>query len=139
VILYADVMTASIKKFLAVTEYRRRRQMEYNQQHNITPRSVSRALEESLATYETKRDAAGAVLRDANVDVDIADTIQELEQQMLAAAEELQFEKAALFRDQIKELKRMMDGSQTAGETRARPVSYSKKARRHGAGNIKSA
>ena len=139
VILYADVMTASIKKFLAVTEYRRRRQMEYNQQHNITPRSVSRALEESLATYETKRDAAGAVLRDANVDVDIAETIQELEQQMLAAAEELRFEKAALFRDQVKELKRMMDGSQTAGEIRTRPVNYSKKARRPGAGNIKSA
>ena len=50
-ILYADVMTNSIKKFLAVTEYRRQRQIAYNQEHNITPRSVVRAVEDSLATY----------------------------------------------------------------------------------------
>ena len=62
VILYADVMTDSIKKFLAVTEYRRQRQIAYNQEHNITPRSVSRAVEESLATYESKRKEADAVV-----------------------------------------------------------------------------
>ena len=110
VILYADVMTNSIKKFLAVTEYRRKRQLDYNRVHNITPRSVSRAVEESLATYESTRTEAGAVLKEAGLDVDLTETINELENEMLAAAEELQFEKAALLRDQIKELKRMMDG-----------------------------
>ncbi len=71
VILYADVMTDSIKRFLAVTEYRRQRQLAYNREHNITPRSVSRAVEESLATYESNREKAGSVLRDARLDVDL--------------------------------------------------------------------
>ena len=124
VILYADVMTNSIKKFLAVTEYRRKRQIEYNREHNITPRSVSRAVEESLATYESKRKEADAVLRDAKLDVDLTETISELEGEMFKAAEDLQFEKAALLRDQIKELKRMMDG--TEPEKTPKPVSYKK-------------
>ncbi len=127
VILYADVMTNSIKKFLAVTEYRRNRQIEYNREHNITPRSVSRAVEESLAMYDSKREEAGAVLKDAGMDVDLTTTVQELEDEMLAAANELKFEKAALLRDQIKELKRMIDGSQPVKEvkrTLAKPASY---------------
>jgi excinuclease ABC subunit B len=129
VILYADVMTNSIKKFLAVTEYRRQKQIEYNREHHITPRSVSRAVEESLATYESKRKEADAVLRDAKMDVDITETIQELEDEMLAAANELKFEKAALLRDQIKELKRMIDGDRPAGEAKPPTASYRKKAR----------
>jgi excinuclease ABC subunit B len=124
VILYADVMTNSIKKFLAVTERRRQKQLEYNREHNITPRSVSRAVEESLATYESKRKKADAVLHDAGMDVDLTETINELESEMLKAAEELKFEKAALLRDQIKELKHMIDGGKPETETKS--VSYRK-------------
>jgi excinuclease ABC subunit B len=122
VILYADVMTDSIKRFLAVTEYRRQRQVAYNTEHHITPRSVSRAVEESLAVYESKREAGASVLKAAALDVDLTETIGELETEMLKAAEELHFEKAALLRDQIKELKHMVDG--TKPETK--PVSYRK-------------
>jgi len=129
VILYADVMTNSIKKFLAVTEYRRKRQLEYNREHNISPRSVSRAVEESLATYESKRKEADAVLHDAGMDVDLTGTISELEDEMLAAANELKFEKAALLRDQVKELKRMIDGSRPVREVKAQPASDRKKDR----------
>ena len=126
VILYADVMTDSIKRFLAVTEYRRKKQISYNQEHNITPRSVSRAVEESLATYESNREEANAVLRDAKLDVDLTETIGDLETEMLKAAEELQFEKAALLRDQIRELKRVIDGSPPATEAKSQKVSYRK-------------
>ena len=129
VILYADVMTNSIKKFLAVTEYRRKRQFEYNREHNITPRSVSRAVEESLASYESKREEANAVLRDAKMDIDLTETIKELESEMLAAANDLKFEKAALLRDQIKELKRMMEGGRPVREVKAQPASDRKKDR----------
>jgi excinuclease ABC subunit B len=129
VILYADVMTNSIKKFLAVTEYRRQRQLEYNREHNITPRGVSRAVEESLATYESKRKEADAVLHDAGMEVDLTETINELEDEMLTAANELKFEKAALLRDQIKELKRMIDGGRPVREVKAQPASDRKKDR----------
>ena len=132
VILYADVMTGSIRKFLAVTEYRRQKQLAYNQEHNITPRSVSRAVEESLATYESNREEARGVLKDAKLDVDLTQTISELETDMLKAAEELQFEKAALLRDQIKELKRMIDGDKADDKASVAKVSYrrQKRARR---------
>ena len=122
VILYADVMTQSIQKFLAVTKKRREKQIAYNVAHNITPRSVVRAVEESLATYESDRREADAVLREGSTDIDITSTIQELETEMLKAAEDLKFEKAALLRDQIKELKRMIDGT----KPEAKPVSYRK-------------
>ena len=125
VILYADVMTHSIQKFLAVTEYRRAKQIAYNQEHNITPRSVVRAVEESLAVYRTTRDEADAVLHDAKSDLDVTETIRELEGEMLKAAEDLKFEKAALIRDQIKELKHMLDGT----KSEAKPVSYRKSKR----------
>ncbi len=128
VILYADVMTDSIKRFLAVTEYRRKRQIAYNTEHNITPRSVVRAVEESLASYESNRKQADGVLREAGVDVDLTTTISELEEEMLAAANNLEFEKAALCRDQIKELKRALEGSIPAGQIKA--VNYRKPARK---------
>jgi excinuclease ABC subunit B len=128
VILYADVMTQSIQKFLAVTKYRRERQIAYNVAHNITPRSVVRAVEESLATYESDRREADAVLREGSTDIDITSTIQELETEMLKAAEDLKFEKAALLRDQIKELKHMLDGT----KSEAKPVSYRKSKRARG-------
>jgi excinuclease ABC subunit B len=119
-------MTNSIKKFLAVTEYRRQRQITYNKEHHITPRSVSRAVEESLATYESKREAGASVLKDAGMDVDLTETISELETEMLTAANDLKFEKAALLRDQIKELKRALDGPQPAKEVKSPTVNYRK-------------
>ncbi len=126
VILYADVMTQSIKKFLAVTEARRARQIAYNTEHNITPRSVSRAVEDSLAVQEDQHAAAMGMLRETTTDLDVTETIRELEGEMLKAAEDLQFEKAALLRDQIKELKHMIDGT----KPEAKPVSYRKGSRR---------
>ena len=127
VILYADVMTQSIQKFLAVTKKRREKQIAYNVAHNITPRSVVRAVEESLATYESDRREADAVLREGSTDIDITSTIQELETEMLKAAEDLKFEKAALLRDQIQELKHQAGLDKI--EPKQRVVTYQKPAR----------
>jgi len=126
VILYADVMTQSIQKFLAVSEYRRKKQISYNEEHNITPRSVSRAVEDSLATYQTNREAANSVLREGTTDIDISETIKELEEEMLTAANNLEFEKAALLRDQVRELKRTLDGGATPAPAKTGLVSYGK-------------
>ncbi len=126
VILYADVRTQSIQKFLAVTDHRRNKQLAYNVQHNITPRSVSRAVEDSLSSHRAVAEQAHAFLSESGVDIDLNETIRELEEEMLAAANNLEFEKAALLRDQIRELKRAVDGSVPAKETSAQPVSYRK-------------
>jgi excinuclease ABC subunit B len=126
VILYADVRTQSIQKFLAVTEHRRNKQLAYNVQNNITPRSVSRAVEESLSSHRATSEQAHAFLSESGVDIDLNETIRELEEEMLAAANNLEFEKAALLRDQIRELKRAVDGSEPAKETQKLPVSYRK-------------
>ena len=139
VILYADVMTQSIQKFLAVSEYRRKKQIAYNEEHNITPRSVSRAVEESLATYQTNRDAANSVLKEGGVDIDISQTIKELEEEMLTAANNLEFEKAALMRDQIRELKRSLDGGASTPNEKSGLVSYGReKIASRGRGRSKS-
>src|SRR5438552_6862346 len=108
VILYADVMTQSIQKFLAVSHYRRKKQLEYNQEHNITPRSVTRPVEESLSTRYAGAETAAAVINDAGGDFDVTETIRELEESMVEAANNLEFEKAALFCDEINELKRSL-------------------------------
>ena len=122
VILYADVKTKSIQKFLAVSEYRRQKQVAYNTAHNITPRSVIRAVEESLVVRNEKRGEAAGLLKDARMDVDLTETLRELEEEMLTAANNLEFEKAALLRDQIKELKRMTGGGEAAAPVKS--VSY---------------
>jgi excinuclease ABC subunit B len=137
VILYADVKTDSIQRFLAVADYRRQKQLAYNQEHNITPRSVTRAVEESLASYRQTNEKANAFLNESGVDIDLNETIKELEQEMMAAANNLEFEKAALLRDQIRELKRNIEGSKpvsTSKESAPSRVSYSKKGRRSSPG-----
>ncbi len=127
VILYADVMTKSIQQFLAVSEYRRKKQLAYNAEHHITPRSVSRAVEQSLSTRDEITQRAHSFLAETGVDLDINATVKELEEEMVGAANNLEFEKAALLRDQIRELKRGLGGSEPGKPTKpapAKPVSY---------------
>jgi excinuclease ABC subunit B len=129
VILYADVKTQSIQKFLAVSEYRRNKQLAYNREHNITPRSVSRAVEESLSSHHQTSGRAQSFLAESGVDIDVSQTIKELEEEMLAAANNLEFEKAALLRDQVRELRRMMEGApadKTSTPVGVKPVNYRK-------------
>jgi excinuclease ABC subunit B len=133
VILYADVKTQSIQKFLAVSEYRRKRQLAYNAEHNITPRSVIRAVEDSLVVRNEKRSEAAGLLKDARMDVDLTETIRELEEEMIAAANNLEFEKAALLRDQIRELKRVTDGGKTVASAPGQSVQYKKASQGKGA------
>jgi excinuclease ABC subunit B len=133
VILYADIKTQSIQKFLAVSEYRRQKQVAYNQEHNITPRSVTRAVEESLSSYTQTSRQAQSFLAETGVDIDLSETIKELEGEMLSAANNLEFEKAALLRDQIRELKRAMDGSQAVKGAKGgevKPVNYGRSGKR---------
>jgi excinuclease ABC subunit B len=133
VILYADIMTRSIRQFLSVSEYRRQKQLAYNTEHGITPRSVSRAVEDSLSSYKETTGHARAFLQETGVDLDVEQTLKELEEEMVQAANNLEFEKAALLRDQIRELKRMAEGSQPApaGGALTKPADYRKQSRKN--------
>ncbi len=106
VILYADIRTRSIQRLVEVTEERRARQMSYNQKHGITPQSVTRAIEESLATYEEARELESSIVAETGGDLVTAELLLELESEMEEAANNLQFERAALLRDQITELQK---------------------------------
>jgi excinuclease ABC subunit B len=122
VILYADVMTDSIKKTLQVTEYRRQKQLDYNRQYNITPRSVSRAIEESLAINYKARELEASIIRESGADYDVVEVLRELEEEMQEAAAKLEFEKAALLRDQIMELKKGAGSDREVSAMNSKPM-----------------
>jgi excinuclease ABC subunit B len=103
VIFYADRITESIRRTLEVTDYRRQRQQAYNREHGIVPRGVKRSAQSSLHVYDGSGERAGAVVEES-VD-DVAAVISELEDDMQEAAGRLEFERAALLRDQINALK----------------------------------
>jgi excinuclease ABC subunit B len=125
VFLFADTVTKSMQALLSITEYRRNRQMEYNTKHGITPRSVVRAVQESLHTILRSREIEESVIREGGGDFNVSEVLRELQQEMEIASANLEFEKAALLRDQIAELK---DGTGISKlEPRRKPVSYSKK------------
>lgn len=107
VILYADVMTDSLRRAIAICKTRRNAQEEYNREHGIVPHGVKRAVQESLLPYGEKKGALGKTLLNTgkNKPSETATIIAELQTEMLAAADALQFEKAALLRDQIALLK----------------------------------
>ncbi|MFQ6070431.1 MAG: excinuclease ABC subunit UvrB [Candidatus Aminicenantales bacterium] len=111
VILYADEITASIKKAVEETNRRRRIQEEYNKKHNITPRSIKTKIHEVLTSiYERDYfDYTGISEEKAKYlsPQKRKEKIEELEKLMREAARNLEFEKAARLRDELKKLKKI--------------------------------
>ncbi len=105
VIFYADHETESIKRTLEVTRRRREKQLAHNEAHGITPQGVKRSAQASLHTYDGsgREDETIAVAETGPEDV--AAVIAELEDEMTEASGKLEFERAALLRDQINALK----------------------------------
>ena len=100
VIFYADVMTQSLTKAWDTCQYRRDKQIAYNQEHGITPRSVIRPVQESLRVKKEEEEDNLAVAEDVS-SKDAKKLAKELEKEMIEAVKKLEFEKAALLRDQI--------------------------------------
>jgi excinuclease ABC subunit B len=107
VIMYADRITKAMRYALEETERRRARQAEYNEEHGITPRTIKKAVLEMDPSTGAGDYVVIPILRKGETPQDPADIparIEELRSEMLLAAEELEFEKAAELRDQIDKL-----------------------------------
>ncbi len=103
VILYADAINESLKATLEITEYRRNKQQAYNEKHGIIPKSVKRGIQSSL--YTTPRKPDSELVAEAVGADEVKQVIAEMNREMLEAAEKLEFERAALLRDQIAHLR----------------------------------
>ena len=118
VIMYADNMTRSMKAAIDETYRRREIQIRHNVENGIEPRGIVkqikdltdrvRAVAETAATYDVNGDISTSVIAHIPKD-ELARMIKDLESQMKTAARNLEFEKAALLRDQIVELRRIIE------------------------------
>jgi len=124
VVLFADQITQSMQALISISEYRRTKQMEYNEKHGITPQTVRRAVQESLHTILRGREIESSVIREAGGDFNLTELLRELEDEMQQASANLEFERAALLRDQIMEVK--SGAGLTKIEPKRRPVKYTR-------------
>lgn len=108
VILYADHETDAIREFVDITNDHREKQIAYNKAHKITPHSAKRTLNESSYVFAAGKlkSAPGLASGNEKGRVKTPDLIAELTRDMLEAADNLEFERAAYLRDRIKELKK---------------------------------
>jgi excinuclease ABC subunit B len=105
VILYADRITPSMQRAMDETDRRRAIQLEYNAQHGITPDTVRKEIRSGLMNEVAAMRRVREAVHAEEGDYDRDELICQLEREMLQAAEELDFEKAAALRDHIQELK----------------------------------
>jgi len=128
VVLFADTVTRSMEALMSISEYRRAKQMEYNEKHGITPQTVRRAVQESLHTILRGREIAASIVQEAGGDFNVTELLRELEEEMQHASANLEFERAALLRDQIMEVKSGAGIDKI--EPKRRPVKYTRNAGR---------
>jgi excinuclease ABC subunit B len=108
VLMYGDKVSTQMQSAIDETSRRRTIQIAYNKKHNITPQTIQKAIrkgiENELSARQTAREAFRANGTDEDFDID--ERIEELENEMLAAADTLEFEKAAMLRDEITALQK---------------------------------
>jgi excinuclease ABC subunit B len=108
VILYADHETDAIRDLCRITKNHRDKQIAYNKANGITPKSVKRAINETTYVYSEAKKAERNVVKATPESFDIQETIASLQEEMLKAADALEFERAAYLRDQIKTIKQIL-------------------------------
>jgi excinuclease ABC subunit B len=109
VIMYADTVTGSMARAIAETKRRRQIQEAYNKEHNITPQGIRKAIRDITERVRAVAETRVPYVATPAAREDIARLIKELEAQMKTAARNLEFEKAALLRDRIIELRQEVD------------------------------
>ena len=108
VVMYADRITDSMKNTIEITEKRRKIQEEYNEEHNITPKSIVKDIREVIGIL--KDDKKAPKKKDSELSAEeLENIVRELKARMLEAAERLDFEAAANFRDEMKKFQNQLD------------------------------
>ena len=107
VFLYADTVTPSMQKAIDETERRRKIQLQYNQDHNITPETIKKEIRSGLAQQIKARQTAREAVQFGTGEYEKVELASEIEKEMLDAARNLDFERAAFLRDQLRELKEL--------------------------------
>lgn len=105
VLMFCKKITNSMKEAMQITEQRRKYQQDYNKTHNISPKSASRNLEDSLKLEDQGEIFSKAKKLEKMPAIERAKIVKELRKQMLEAASNLEFEKAAALRDEIKKIR----------------------------------
>jgi excinuclease ABC subunit B len=105
VFLYADTITESMRKAIDETNRRRTIQTAYNKEHNITPETIRKEIRQSLTEQIKARRVAREAIQLGENEYDKVELAGQIEQEMLEAAQALDFERAAMLRDQLQELK----------------------------------
>ena len=106
VILYADHITKSMQRMIDVTQFRRETQLLYNKKNGITPKSIKKNIVENLAVRYEIEEQERKVVRETGENYDVYRAIQQIEKEMLKAAKALEFERAAVLRDEMEALKK---------------------------------
>lgn len=114
VILYAEKTTDSMQALLDTTGERRQAQLRYNELHDITPTQIVKEIQDSLAVIRAAGEVEESVVRESDGPYDIHEAIREMEEEMLEAAKALEYERAALLRDQIMELRAVLKTGDTS-------------------------
>jgi len=117
-IMYADAITNSMAAAMSETHRRRQIQEAYNRQHNITPQGIRKAIRDITERVRVVAETRPPYIAAPIAKEDIARLIKELEAQMKTAARNLEFEKAALLRDRIIELRKGFDYTEIQNERR---------------------
>jgi excinuclease ABC subunit B len=118
VYLYADRVTDSMQRAMDETNRRRKVQLEYNKQHNITPETIRKEIRKSLTEVVKARKVAQEKLEFTETEYDRTELAAQIEKEMLEAAEALDFERAAFLRDQLKELKELPELVETGAKNK---------------------
>ncbi|NLW55950.1 MAG: excinuclease ABC subunit UvrB [Firmicutes bacterium] len=110
VIMYADQITESMDRAIKETNRRRAKQLRFNQEHNITPETIRKAVHDLISAEQVAEEKITYQVKQQRLTLaEIEEKINRLEEEMLAAAGRLEFELAAQLRDEIKEWRKLLE------------------------------